>query len=136
MCRARRCNLIGPPPHQLIGVVPDEWVLQVGDAQLADWQRIGNDPAHAELTVLTACRIWRYGLEKWRSCDESNPAGAVEDRVRRADSYSVRTCASARMSSTKGRTERAGCVPGRMTPRTSTPSISTRIWSAAPAGSG
>jgi hypothetical protein len=38
-------------------------VLAVGDAQLADWEAIGDDPEHAELTVLTACRVWRYADE-------------------------------------------------------------------------
>jgi hypothetical protein len=63
MARAHGHNIIGPRPDQLIGEVPDEWVLKVGDTQLADWQRIGDDPANAELTVLTASRIWRYALE-------------------------------------------------------------------------
>jgi predicted nucleotidyltransferase len=56
MCRADGISLLGPPPSSLIGEVPDEWVLAVGDAQLADWQAIGDDPVHAELTVLTALR--------------------------------------------------------------------------------
>jgi len=67
MARADGHNIIGPPPDRLIGAVPDEWVLKVADAQLSDWQRIGDDPAHAELTVLTACRTWRYALES-RHC--------------------------------------------------------------------
>jgi hypothetical protein len=25
---------------------------------MADWQAVGDDPKHAELTVLTTCRIW------------------------------------------------------------------------------
>ena len=29
----------------------------------ADWQAIGDDPRHAELTVLTTCRIWRFAEE-------------------------------------------------------------------------
>ena len=54
----------GATPAELIGEVPPEWVLAVGDALLADWERIGDDPHYAELTVLTACRIWRYALER------------------------------------------------------------------------
>jgi hypothetical protein len=34
-------------------------VVAAGDAQLAAWQVIGDDPPYAELTVLTACRVWR-----------------------------------------------------------------------------
>ena len=63
MCRAHGRNLLGAAPGELIGEVPPEWVLAVGDAQLADWQAIGDDPKHAELTVLTTCRIWRFAEE-------------------------------------------------------------------------
>jgi hypothetical protein len=63
MCRALGRSLHGPAPAELIAAVPAAWVLDVGDAQLADWQAIGDDPEHAELTVLTACRIWRFGEE-------------------------------------------------------------------------
>lgn len=59
-CRAHGRSIRGAPPAGLIGEVPDEWVLDVGDAQLADWQAIGDDPPHAQLTVLTACRLWRF----------------------------------------------------------------------------
>jgi Domain of unknown function (DUF4111) len=38
-------------------------VVAAGDAQLADWQAIGDDPPYAELTVLTACRVWRFAEE-------------------------------------------------------------------------
>jgi hypothetical protein len=37
--------------------------MSAGDAQLADWQAIGDDPPYAELTVLTACRVWRFAEE-------------------------------------------------------------------------
>jgi hypothetical protein len=63
MCRAHGRSLVGAAPAELIGEVPAEWVLAVGDAQLADWQAIGDDPKHAELTVLTTCRIWRFAEE-------------------------------------------------------------------------
>jgi len=51
------------PPAELLGEVPDRWVVAAGDAQLADWQAIGDDPPYAELTVLTACRVWRFAEE-------------------------------------------------------------------------
>jgi Domain of unknown function (DUF4111)/Nucleotidyltransferase domain len=63
MCRAHGRSLVGAAPAELIGQVPGAWVLAVGDAQLADWEAIGDDPKHAELTVLTTCRIWRFAEE-------------------------------------------------------------------------
>jgi Domain of unknown function (DUF4111)/Nucleotidyltransferase domain len=63
MCRAHGRSLVGAAPAELLGEVPAEWVLAVGDAQLADWETIGDDPPHAELTVLTTCRIWRLAEE-------------------------------------------------------------------------
>jgi hypothetical protein len=63
MCRAHGRSLVGAAPAELIGEVPADWVVAVGDAQLADWQAIGDDPEHAELTVLTTCRIWRVAEE-------------------------------------------------------------------------
>lgn len=63
VCRAHGRSILGAPPVELIGEVPDEWVLDVGDAQLADWEAIGDDPPYAQLTVLTACRFWRFAEE-------------------------------------------------------------------------
>jgi hypothetical protein len=63
MCRSYGRSLLGAAPAELIGEAPDQWVLNVGDAQLAAWQAIGDDPRHAELTVLTACRVWRFAEE-------------------------------------------------------------------------
>jgi predicted nucleotidyltransferase len=58
--RADGRSLLGAAPAELIGQVPDRWVVAAGDAQLAAWQAIGDDPPYAELTVLTACRVWRF----------------------------------------------------------------------------
>jgi Aminoglycoside adenylyltransferase, C-terminal domain/Nucleotidyltransferase domain len=63
VCRAHGRSLLGAAPAELIGEVPDRWVVAAGDAQLADWQAIGDDPRYAELTVLTACRVWRFAQE-------------------------------------------------------------------------
>jgi hypothetical protein len=63
VCRAHGQSLLGAAPAELIGEVPDWWVLAAGDAQLAAWQAIGDDPPYAELTVLTACRVWRFAEE-------------------------------------------------------------------------
>jgi predicted nucleotidyltransferase len=67
ICRAHGRSLAGAAPAELIGEVPHRWVLAVGDAQLADWEAIGDDPKHAQLTVLTACRVWRYAEERRHS---------------------------------------------------------------------
>jgi hypothetical protein len=75
VCRAYGRSLLGAAPAELIGEVPDGWVVAAGDAQLADWQAIGDDPPpYAELTVLTACRVWRYA-EEGRHCSKA-AAGA------------------------------------------------------------
>jgi predicted nucleotidyltransferase len=63
VCRAHGRSVVGAEATELIGEVPEQWVLQVGDAQLADWQAIGDDPPYAQLTVLTACRVWRFAEE-------------------------------------------------------------------------
>jgi hypothetical protein len=63
ICRAQGVRLFGPPARCLIGEVPPSLVLAVSDAQLARWQEIGDDPAHAELTVLTSCRMWQFAEE-------------------------------------------------------------------------
>jgi predicted nucleotidyltransferase len=39
------------------------------DAQVADWEAIGDD---AELTVLTTCRVWRFA-EEGRHCPRPRP---------------------------------------------------------------
>jgi Domain of unknown function (DUF4111) len=67
VCRAHGRSLLSAAPAALIGEVPHRWVVAAGDAQLADWQAIGDDPPHAALTVLTACRVWRFAEER-RHC--------------------------------------------------------------------
>jgi Domain of unknown function (DUF4111) len=73
VCRAHGRSLLGLAPAQLIGDVPPQWVVDAGDAQLADWQAIGDDPPYAELTVLTACRVWRFAEER-RHCSKTAAA--------------------------------------------------------------
>jgi Aminoglycoside adenylyltransferase, C-terminal domain/Nucleotidyltransferase domain len=63
VCRAHGRSLLGAAPAELLGELPDRWVVAAGDAQLAAWQAIGDDPPYAELTVLTACRVWRFAEE-------------------------------------------------------------------------
>jgi hypothetical protein len=67
--RSRR-SLAGPPPLELIGDVPEQWVVDVGDTQLAEWQALEYSARHGELTVLTACRVWRF-CDEGRHCSKS-----------------------------------------------------------------
>jgi hypothetical protein len=85
MCRAHGRSLLGAAPPELIGEVPAGWVLAVGDAQLADWEAIGDDPKHAGLTVLTTCRVWRFA-EEGRHCSKT---AAGEWALRRDPSLQV-----------------------------------------------
>jgi hypothetical protein len=92
VCRAHGRSLLGAAPAALLGEVPDRWVVAAGDAQLAAWQAIGDDPRYAELTVLTACRLWRFA-EKGRHASKAAAAqwalgrdptlGVVGDALRR-----------------------------------------------------
>jgi hypothetical protein len=70
MCRAHGRSVLGAAPTELIGEIPAEWVVQLGDAQLAAWEAIGDDSQHAVLTVLTACRVWRFA-EEGRHCSKT-----------------------------------------------------------------
>jgi predicted nucleotidyltransferase len=72
-CRTHGRSLRGAEPGAVLGAVPDEWVLDVGEAQLADWQRLEFSPPHAELMVFTACRVWRFAEER---CHCSKTAAA------------------------------------------------------------
>jgi hypothetical protein len=85
VCRAHGTSLVGAPPTELIGEIPDAWVLDAGDAQLADWQAIGEDPPYAQLTVLTACRLWQFAEER-RHCSKD---AAADWALRRDPSLTV-----------------------------------------------
>ncbi len=63
MARADGQSLFGAEPSLVVGEVPDEWVVAYGDRSLAHWERLTGDAKHAELMVLTTCRIWRFTLE-------------------------------------------------------------------------
>jgi hypothetical protein len=64
ICRQHGRAVLGAAPQEVIGAVPHEWVLGVGDAQLARWQSLTDDAPYAALMVLTACRIWRFSEER------------------------------------------------------------------------
>jgi hypothetical protein len=63
MVRSHGRSLVGADPRTIISPVPRTWVVEVGDRQLAAWERLADDVAHAELMVLTTCRIWRFYAE-------------------------------------------------------------------------
>jgi Domain of unknown function (DUF4111) len=79
VCRAHGRSLLGAAPAELVGEVPDRWVVAAGDAQLAAWQAIRDDPPYAELTALTACRVWRFAEEGRHA---SKAAGAARRGTR------------------------------------------------------
>jgi hypothetical protein len=91
IARAHGRSLAGPAPEAVIGPVPIECVLEVGERQLAAWERLTDDADHAELMVLTACRVWRFAVER-AHCSKAAAArwvlerdpslGAVEDALR------------------------------------------------------
>lgn len=60
VCREHGLSLAGAVPRSLIAEVPRAWVLKYGAALLEGWQSLTDDAEHAELMVLTACRIWRF----------------------------------------------------------------------------
>jgi predicted nucleotidyltransferase len=74
VCRAHGRSLRGPAPGDVIGHVPDESVLAVGDEVLADWRRIPFEPQYADLMVFTSCRVWRFREERVH-CAKSEAAG-------------------------------------------------------------
>lgn len=55
--------IVGPSPAKLISEPPAAWILDHGDEALRRWQGLVDDDAHAELMVLTACRIWLFAIE-------------------------------------------------------------------------
>jgi Domain of unknown function (DUF4111)/Nucleotidyltransferase domain len=63
IARAGGRTLIGAAPRLIVGPVPEEWVVAYGDEHLARWQGLTDDTKHAELMVLTTCRIWRFAAE-------------------------------------------------------------------------
>jgi hypothetical protein len=62
--RAHGRAIFGPGPRSVIGAVPPAWVDAAGDRALAAWQHLTDDAPHAELMVLTTCRVWRHHSER------------------------------------------------------------------------
>jgi predicted nucleotidyltransferase len=79
VCRAHGRSLAGPPPADLVGKVPDEWVMDVGDEVLATWQGQADDPDMAAFMVFTTCRVWRFADERLH-CSKPEAAHWALDR--------------------------------------------------------
>ncbi|MDQ1438557.1 MAG: hypothetical protein QOK43_2186 [Acidimicrobiaceae bacterium] len=60
--RERSHTLFGPDASTVVGPVPAERVVEVGDGHLAMWQDLPFNPDVAELMVFTACRAWRFAV--------------------------------------------------------------------------
>ena len=56
--------LIGPRPQSVIAEPRTDWMLEHSDGVLAAWEQLTDDARHAELMVLTTCRIWRFAIER------------------------------------------------------------------------
>jgi hypothetical protein len=63
VARAHGRTIMGGAPEAVIAPVPRAWLVEIGDRQLAAWERLTTDDRHAELMTLTACRIWRFAVE-------------------------------------------------------------------------
>jgi hypothetical protein len=63
MARADGRALRGAAPHQVLGPVPPDWVVERGRYWLRTWQSRTGDAEHAAFMVLTACRMWRFAVE-------------------------------------------------------------------------
>jgi streptomycin 3"-adenylyltransferase len=77
--RASGQSLLGPAPDELIAEVPRRLVLEADEDQLAHWQAVGDDSEHAEIAVLTACRIWAF-VEERRHASKDEAAEWVLSR--------------------------------------------------------
>jgi predicted nucleotidyltransferase len=95
IARAHGRSIVGSAPEAVIGPVPDDWLIEIGDRQLAAWEDPTDDADHAVLMVLTACRIWRFATERihcsktaaGRWALERDPSlGAVEEALRQRTS--------------------------------------------------
>jgi hypothetical protein len=70
--------------------VPDAWVLAVGEGYLHAWneQTAGERADHAETIAFTACRVWRFAVER-RHCAKSDAAAWVLERAPDLDAVRI-----------------------------------------------
>ncbi|MET7403710.1 aminoglycoside adenylyltransferase domain-containing protein, partial [Dactylosporangium sp. NPDC005572] len=63
VARASGRALLGAGPAAVLGPVPAAWVRDRGRYWLDRWRGLTDDDESAAHMVLTACRIWRFGVE-------------------------------------------------------------------------
>jgi predicted nucleotidyltransferase len=63
ICRRAGIALYGPPPEETFAPIPEEWLLDMCDRELA-WIQDHLSRTPAESAVLQACRAWRYAEER------------------------------------------------------------------------
>jgi hypothetical protein len=71
--------LAGASPNEVIAPVPAEWIIDRGRHWLTTWRSLTDDAEHAAFMVLTACRIWRFALDKVH-CSKPQAAEWALDR--------------------------------------------------------
>jgi hypothetical protein len=67
MARADGRALRGAAPSELISPVPAEWVVDRNRYWLERWGSLTDDAENAAFMVLTACRMWRFAVERVHS---------------------------------------------------------------------
>jgi predicted nucleotidyltransferase len=79
MARAQGRALVGTAPHEVIAPVPADWIVERGRYWLMTWRSRTDDVRHAAFMVLTACRIWRFAVERVH-CPKAEAARRALDR--------------------------------------------------------
>ena len=64
MARSTGRSLRGAEPADVIAPVPPEWVVDRNRYWLTTWRDRTDDEKNAAFMVLTACRMWRFALER------------------------------------------------------------------------
>ncbi len=64
MARVDGQALRGAAPSEVIAPVPAGWIVDRGRHWLLTWRSLTDDAGNAVFMVLTACRIWRFAVEK------------------------------------------------------------------------
>ena len=72
----------------VIGPIPAEWIVDRGRHWLAFWRTQTGDTEHGAFMVLTACRMWRFAVERVH-CSKQEAARWALDRVRETGSSEI-----------------------------------------------
>jgi predicted nucleotidyltransferase len=84
ICRRAGIALYGPPPEQSFAPIPEEWLLDMCDRELA-WIQYHPARTPAESSVLQACRAWRYAEERVLSSKVESGRWAIDRGVPERD---------------------------------------------------